>query len=124
MSTAFDQSRLSLYAIPFPGGDLDALEKATEAVIEDLITHGVGEAELKRAKTRLIADTIYAQDSQSSLARMYGSALATGSTVSDVAAWPDAIEAVTADSVRNAAKTWLDSRRAVSGHLIKDQAAS
>jgi zinc protease len=124
MSTAFDQSRLSLYAIPFPGGDLDALEKATEAVIEDLTTHGVGEAELKRAKTRLIADTIYAQDSQSSLARMYGSALATGSSVSDVAAWPDAIEAVTADSVRNAAKTWLDSRRAVSGHLIKDQSAS
>jgi zinc protease len=123
MSTAFDQSRLSLYAIPFPDGDLDALEIATEAVLRDLIDHGVDAAELKRAKTRLIADTIYAQDSQSSLARMYGSALATGSSIRDVAQWPDAIDAVTAEAVRDAARHWLDRNKAVSGHLIKDRAA-
>ena len=80
-------------------------------------------AELRRAKTRLIADAIYAQDSQSSLARMYGSALATGSTVEDVKTWPDAIEAVDAQAVQQAAKTWLNRHRMVSGYLLKDEAA-
>jgi len=34
--------------------------------------------DLQRAKTRMIADAVYAQDSQVSLARWYGEALATG----------------------------------------------
>jgi zinc protease len=122
-STAVDQSRLMAYALPHPEGSLEALEAAVHQVIADLVTHGVEAHELRRAKTRMIADTVYAQDSQSSLARMYGSALATGSSVKDVTDWPDAIEAVTADDVRNAAKTWLDRRHVVSGYLVKDEAA-
>ena len=41
---------------------------------------------------------IFAQDSPSSMANMYGSALTTGSTVKDVREWPDRIKAVTADA--------------------------
>ena len=36
---------------------------------------------LERAKTRLVADAIYAQDSQATLARWYGASLATGQTI-------------------------------------------
>jgi zinc protease len=122
-STAVDRSRLMVYALPHPDGSLEALEKALLDVIADIVAHGVAESELRRAKTRLIADTVYAQDSQSSLARMYGSALATGSSVKDVTDWPDAIEAVNAEAVRLAAKTWLDRHHVVSGYLLKDEAA-
>ena len=59
--------------------------------------------DLARAKTRLVADAVYAQDSQATLARWYGAALTTGLTVEDVARWPDGIDAVTAEDVRDAA---------------------
>jgi zinc protease len=123
-STAVDQSRLLLYAIPHPGVSLDTLEKALDGVIHDVITNGIEAKELARAKTRLIADTIYAQDSQASLARMYGASLATGSTVNDVKSWPEAIDAVSAESVQAAAKAWLERRRAVTGYLLKEEVAA
>ncbi len=122
-STAVDRSRLMLYALPHPEGTLEALEEAIEQVIADVVSQGVDDHELRRAKTRLIADTVYAQDSQSSLARMYGSALATGSSLKDVSEWPDAIEAVTTDVVQTVAKKWLNRRHVVSGYLLKDEAA-
>jgi zinc protease len=122
-STAVDRSRVLLYAVPRPGVSLESLEKDIGAVVAEIVEKGVDAAELARAKTRLIADTVYAQDSQTSLARIYGSALATGSTVASVASWPDDIEAVSAEAVRDAARRWLDPRRTVSGYLIKDEAA-
>ena len=71
------------------------------------------------AKTRMIADAVYAQDSQASMARWFGTALSTGSTVQDVLTWPDRIKKVTAADVQAAAKTWLDKRRSVTGYLVK-----
>jgi zinc protease len=121
--SALDRSRLVLYAVPRPGVTLEALEKDLDAVVAEFIGKGVGDAELARAKTRLIADTVYAQDSQSHLARIYGSTLATGGTVAQVASWPDDIEAVTAETVRDVAKRYLDVRCAVTGYLLKDEAA-
>ena len=70
-----------------------------------------------RAKTRLLADAIYAQDSQASLARWYGAALATGMTVADVSGWPARIDAVSGEQVRLAA-SMLDKARAVTGFLL------
>jgi zinc protease len=51
------------------------------------------------------------------MARLYGAALATGSTVEDVEKWPDRIEAVTAEQVKEAAK-YLDPSRSVTGYLL------
>ncbi|MHB2167031.1 M16 family metallopeptidase [Alsobacter sp. R-9] len=121
-STAVDRSRLMLYAVPRPGVTLEALDADLVAVVAEVARDGVDARELDRAKTRLVADTIYAQDNQSSLARIYGSTLATGGSVDSVARWPQDIEAVTAGQVREAAARWLDSRRAVTGYLLKDAA--
>ena len=76
--------------------------------------------ELERSKNRLIADAVYAQDNQSTLARWYGAALTTGGTVEQVQTWPDRIRAVTADGRAGGAPAWLDKRRSVTGYLIKD----
>jgi zinc protease len=120
-STALDTTKLGIYGSPRPGVTLPELEKAIDAEIESIVAAGVTGEELSRAKTRLIADAVYAQDSQGSMARWYGSALMTGATVSDVAKWPDRIRAVTAAQVQDAARRWLDKRRSVTGYLIKDK---
>jgi zinc protease len=122
-SSALDRSRLLLYAVPRPGVTLKSLDADLDACIAEVVAQGVDERELARAKTRLIADTVYAQDSQASLARIYGSTLATGGSVESVATWPRDIDAVTGEDVRQAAARWLDGRRAVTGYLLKDEAA-
>ncbi|WP_284694401.1 M16 family metallopeptidase [Rhodoplanes serenus] len=117
--SALDATRLGVYARPTPEVALPELEKATDAVIDEIITGGVAADELERAKTRMIADAVYAQDNQASMARWYGTALATGSTVQDVLSWPERVRAVTAEQVRDAARVWLDKRRSATGYLIK-----
>jgi zinc protease len=121
MGDAVDTTRFAAYAIPRPGVELQVLEKATEAVIAEL-SAGISQKELQRAKTRLIADAIYARDSQATLARLYGAALATGGALSDVENWPDLIDSVTEADLLAAARR-LSPRAAVTGYLLKDQAA-
>jgi zinc protease len=118
--TSLDPTRLGLYASPRPGVELPQLEQAIDAVIAELVHKGVSADELERSKTRLVADSVYAQDSQAMLARWYGAALTSGLTVDDVKTWPTRLRAVTATQVQDAAKAWLDKRRSVTGYLIKD----
>lgn len=118
--SSLDPTRFGVYAAPKNGTSLAQVESAMEAVIAELAAKGISAEELERSKTRLIADSVYAQDSQSSLARWYGTALATGLTVDNVRTWPDRIRAVTADSVRDAARQWLDNQRSVTGYLVKN----
>jgi zinc protease len=118
MGDAFDDTRFYLYAIPVQGVLLPELDAAVDRVMVAFIEKGVEPAELERAKTRLVAEAIYAQDSQFALARWYGASLATGQTIRDVQKWPDRIEAVTAAQVQEAARKWLDRRRAVTGYLL------
>ena len=119
-STALDATHFNVYGSPKPNVTLTQLEQAIDAVIDDLIANGVTADEVERAKYRLIADTIYAQDSQQTMARWYGAALTTGLAVDQVTNWPDRIRAVTADAVNAAAKTWLDKRRSATGYLIRN----
>jgi zinc protease len=118
--TALDYSRLNVFGSPKPGTTLPQIEEAIDTVIAEVIDKGVTAEELERSKNRLIADAVYAQDSQSTLARWYGAALTTGGTVAEVKDWPNRVRAVTADAVRAAAGQWLDKRRSVTGYLIKD----
>jgi zinc protease len=117
--TALDQTRINVYGTPKPGTTLAQLEGAIDSVIAEFIEKGVTAEELERSKNRLIADSVYAQDSQSTLARWYGAALTTGLTVEQVKTWPDRVRAVTADDVRNAARQWFDKRRSVTGYLVR-----
>jgi zinc protease len=119
-SSSVDATRFSVYATPKPGVTLPKLEDAIDTVIEEIISKGVSPEELERAKNRLVADAVYAQDSQATLARWYGVALTTGGTVERVTKWPDQVRAVTAEAVQNVAKVWLDKRRSVTGYLVKD----
>jgi zinc protease len=115
-----DKTSFGISLRPRAGVTLPQLEEAVDGVIADFTKSDIDADDLKRAKTKLIADAVYAQDSQARLARWYGTALVTGATIADVEAWPERIRAVTADAVRGAARKWLDKRRSVTGYLIKD----
>jgi zinc protease len=121
--TAVDDTRFYVFAIPAPGVSLERLDAAIDAVIARVAARGVDEADFLRAKTRLVAEAIYAQDNQATLARWYGASLATGLKLEDVALWPERIEAVTAEDVKKAAR-WLDKRRSVTGFLLPAKAAA
>ena len=124
MGTSLDQTRFWVYAIPSPDVTLEDLDDQVCGVIADLIRDGVKTEDLERAKTRLIADAVYAQDSQTSLARWYGAALTTGATVQDVLDWPNRMDAVTAEDVRAAAEKYLERKRSVLGFLLPETKAA
>jgi len=118
--TSLDMTRLGVYATPQPGVTLPQLEDALDSVVAQVADDGVLGDELDRAKSRMIADAVYAQDNQATLARWYGSALTTGGSAEQLRNWPDKIRAVTAEAVRDAARAWLDKRRSVTGYLVKE----
>ena len=115
---AIDDTRFSVYASPRGNTSLDMLASNIDAVIANLVDKGVTDEELTRAKRRITASAVYAQDNQMSLARMFGEALATGRSLADVQDWLNRIDAVTADQVVAAAKNYLDLRRSVTGNLV------
>ena len=114
--TALDDTRFYIYAVPAPDVSLERLDAAIDQVIARA-AQGLAEADVTRAKNRLIADAIYAQDNQATLARWYGSTLAAGMSLSDVAEWPQRIETVTTADVQKAIR-WLDKKRSVTGFLL------
>ncbi len=120
--TALDDTRFYAYAMPAPGIGLETLDAEIARLIAEVANRGIEEADLGRAKTRLVADAIYAQDSQVALAQWYGASLATGLSLADIAAWPERIEAVGAADIVKAAR-WLDRRRSVTGFLLPEEAA-
>jgi zinc protease len=118
--TAVDNTRLSVYGTPKPGTSLAEIEEAIDTVLAEVIDKGVTGEELERAKNRMIADAVYANDSQRTLAQWYGASLAVGATVEQVSTWPERIRNVTAGAVRDTARRWLDKRSSVTGYLVKD----
>jgi len=121
--TSLDATQFTISVAPKPGVDFAQVEQVVDRVVADVGQNTVPAEDLERVKTQLIAEAIYAQDNQATLARWYGAALTTGLSVEDIRSWPDRIRAVTAEQVRAAARKWLDKKRSVTGYLIKDTTA-
>jgi zinc protease len=115
---SLDSGTFGVYAAPNPGGDPGAVEVAIDAVLKELLEKGVTPAEMARAKNTLIADTVYSRDSQSKLARIFGTALVIGESVDEVMRYPEEMKNVTADEVIAAARKVVDLKRSVTGILL------
>lgn len=113
-----DAGKFGLYALPRVGGVLADLEQAVDAEVELLLTDGVSDEELERAKTVIAAGAVYARDSQRSMAYAYGEGLMTGMSVADIHEWPGRIRAVTTEDVLDAARTLLSGGASVTGELL------
>jgi zinc protease len=103
-----------------PRGDttLDALLAEWDTILSELLADGITDDELADAKRRIVASSIYAQDSASSLAHAFGQALATGGTIADVRDWPERMETVTKEQVMAAARKYLKNERSVTAYLV------
>jgi len=111
--------RFVLYASPQPGVSMDKLEAGLEAEIARLLTDGVTESEVTRAKRRLRAQAVYARDSVRTGARLLGAALASGLAIDDIEKWPERIGAVTAQQINDAARAVFQDNRSVTALLLQ-----
>ena len=121
--TSIDAATFGFVLVPLPGVTLADAEVAMDGVIAKFLKDGADPAAFERIKTQIRAANIYARDDVDGLARTYGEALAIGLSVDDVQAWPDILAAVTIDEVMAAANEVFDKRRAVTGFLVKEDAA-
>ena len=118
--TSLDPTQFQISVSPRPGVEFSQVEQGIDAVIADLAQNPPRAEDLERVKTQLIAEAVYAQDNQATMARWYGGALTSGLSIEDIRSWPQRIRAVTGEQVRDAARKWLDKKRSVTGYLVKD----
>ena len=115
---ALDYGQFYIQATPRAGQTVPALEQEVENVLAQLLKDGVTADEVDRAKRQMIASAVYAQDSQQSMAQIFGEVLATGRSIEDIVAWPDRIQAVTPERVSAAARAVLRTENSVTGILL------
>lgn len=121
--TSYDDTNFGFVMVPAEGVSLAEAEKALDETVAAFLAEGVDPAQFARIKAQIRADEIYAKDNTEALARRYGEALTSGLTVADVQAWPEVLQAVTEEDVMAAARKVLDRRQAVTGWLMREDAA-
>ena len=119
--TSLDDTTFNMVVVPAPDVTLQEVEDAMDAAVANFLIDGVDPIQLVRLKKQLRAQQIYARDNVDGIAQRYGSALTTGLTVADVQAWPDILQAVTADDIMAAAKKVIIPETSVTGWLMKKE---
>jgi len=97
---------------------LEDVSKAIEEQVDLLIKDGVTQEELDRARQAYLKTIIYSQDSQVTLARIFGSVLTIGGSVEDFTSWPDRLRKVTVEDVNKVARKYLDRNRSITSRLL------
>jgi zinc protease len=113
-----DDGTFGFTVVPSEGVSLQEAEDAMDAAIVDFLAAGIDPERMEALRTQLKAGEIYARDNVGGLARRYGAALTSGLTVQDVQAWPDILQAVTAEDVLAVAERVLDRNQSVTGWVI------
>lgn len=119
--TKLDVASFTVYGAPRGTAKLDQVQAAIDKEIEGIVKNGIGEQELEAAKNRFLRSMIFARDNQSSMANIYGTSLATGSTVADVEEWPERIKKVTTDEIRKVAAKYLSVNQSVTAYLLPSE---
>ena len=119
---ALDYGTIWLSGIPAENVTSEELERLVDQEIQAVIQEGVSEQEVREAIQRLQDQSIYARDSLSGPAMIFGHALSTGSSIDDVENWAEDIATVTPKQVQAAAKKYLNSaqiwnRTPITGYL-------
>ena len=99
-----DIGRFGLAFTPAEGESVEEVEAAIRAELARLAEEGPSEAELDRARDRLLVSTVFARDSQAAMARILGASFALGSTLEEIRSWPARLAAVTPEDVAEAAE--------------------
>ena len=121
-NSTYDQGRFYLYATPLEGVELETLRNALENEIRKVITGGITEAELQEAKDRIEADAIFALDSVTGPAMVFGRSLTSGLSIDDVEYWARDMSDITVEDVQRVTQTYLNpgdqDKLVITGHLL------
>lgn len=115
---SYDDTTFGLVIVPADGVSVQQAEDALDSALSEFLETGIDPEQLDRIKFQIRSQQTFSRDDADSLARRYGSALTSGLTVADVQAWPDALQAVTADDIMQAARSVFDRRHSVTGWLL------
>ena len=118
--STIDLTAFGLYATAKPGVSVSDLEAAIDGELRRLVRDGVESDEVRRAKERMQAASVYARDSLSGPANIIGAGLAIGQSLDEVEAWPDRIGQVTPAEVDAAARAVLVERNSATGVLLPE----
>ncbi len=121
-SARLDNGEFAIYATLAPDSDFATLAAHIDSEIERLKTTLPTQAEITRAKMQLVSGLIYAQDSQQSMAQIFGRAAMLGLSPADVVSWTNEIEQVSAQDVQHAATLLLNRDHSITGHLTHQDA--
>lgn len=117
---SLDDTTFSFLIVPSQDVSLQDAEDALDKTYASFLEEGVDAEQLDRIKLQLRAAEIYARDNVDGIANRYGRALTSGLTVKDVQAWPDILQAVTAEQIIEVAKQVLQPEVSVTGWLMRD----
>lgn len=115
--TTVDPDSFSLVVMPQAGVSLADAEAALDAQIAKFMETGISPEDFSRIKAQIKADDIYDGDNTQGLAQQYGTALAVGLTLDDIAEWPAVLQDVTADEVMAAARAVFQDKTSVTAWL-------
>lgn len=122
--TSRDSGTIGFYAAPVPGKTNAEVEKAVDAILADILSNGVTQEELDRARKRSAAEDIYALDDTTALARMAGTAIATDVSFDTLTDANDEASKVTVDDVKAVARRYLQLKASVTSTLEPDKQAT
>ena len=123
-SASRGDGRFVFYASPRPGVELDGLDDAVYAEVQNLLSQGLAEGELARVKKRMLAEAIFSRDALKTGAWAIGGALAQGHTIDDVEKWPERIAAVTEKDILDALKAVMDEPKRSIAKLLPEEGAA
>ena len=115
-----DYGEFGVYVAPRPGEDVGEAERRLDAIIDEVIANGVTAEEVDLARNSIIKSAFFSRDSQTAMARLFGSVLSTGGVIEDVTMGPDRFREITVDDVNRVARKWLDRRRSVTALLLPE----
>ena len=121
---SLDSTTFDMIVVPSEGVSLEEVEAGLDAALAAFLDEGVDQDQLDRIKMQFRASEIYALDNVDGIANRYGSALTSGLTIADVQAWPDVVQAVTAEQILDAARAVLRPETSVTGWLLRDEGVS
>ena len=118
---SLDDTTFSIIVVPQADVSLQEAEDAMDAALEKFFEVGVDPEHLERIKFQIRADQIYARDNVDRIGNRYGKALTSGLTVEDIQAWPDILQAVTAEDIMQAARDVFNRKASVTGWIMREE---
>ncbi len=107
-ATAVSYGTFSISLSPSPGVSIETAQAALEEELAKILKDGISDADVTRAKDRILAGLVFAKDSALGAAQGVGSMLVVGVPLEEIEALPERLKAVTADQVRNAARKVIE----------------